>query len=382
MDVCFSFPRLFKRVLSSLTCSILISYSLILLNYLCMNMLTLLRSPSLSLLVIISMGGMVYGFSGSSAQAKEVDLRDYFNPELPQTSTPSTPLKERGTSYDSGTFSSILHQTSNPDNIPRPSEFSTFLPEPSPVISRPSPIPGTSIEGENQESQVVRLPQNWWILGADSPLAIAIGMAEGTRQWDGTKNPAYYWHTDPGNGANNVGTFSYQHLSPNEIQAVETARGASKKRQISAQLDLPTVADQRQLQKLRQFQEQLRQMAIAKGITLNQEELINGLDLANQSEAAAFSHWGFIDRLAQMRQLVTDPAEQLTEARVWSYWCPKRNQWDAPGLNNNYEDIRRDQERRQKAIHRFFSRQTWHDWIANVPLSEQMETQARRIINW
>ncbi|NBO30782.1 MAG: hypothetical protein EBV05_03965 [Cyanobacteria bacterium WB6_1B_304] len=248
-----------------------------------------------------------------------------------------------------------------------------------------SPSPPTAINRTALSSAtagIAGIPQDWWDQGADSPLAIAIGMAEGTRQLDGTKNPAYYWHTDPGNRANNFGTFSYQHLSPNEIQAVKTAREASEKQKISAQLDLPTVADQRQLKKLRRFEKELLNMAQAKGITLNQEELINGLDLANQSEAAAFSHWGFIDRLAQMRQLVTDPAEQLTEARVWSYWCPKRNQWDAPGLNNNYEDIRRDQERRQKAIHRFFSRQTWHDWIADVPLSEQIETQARRIINW
>jgi|GEM_PF-5966395 len=216
-----------------------------------------------------------------------------------------------------------------------------------------SPSPPTAINRTALSSAtagIAGIPQDWWDQGADSPLAIAIGMAEGTRQLDGTKNPAYYWHTDPGNRANNFGTFSYQHLSPNEIQAVKTAREASEKQKISAQLDLPTVADQRQLKKLRRFEKELLNMAQAKGITLNQEELINGLDLANQSEAAAFSHWGFIDRLAQKRQSVKDPAEQLIEARVWSYWSPKRNQWNAPGLGNKYPSIRRDQERRQKAI--------------------------------
>ncbi len=261
------------------------------------------------------------------------------------------------------------------------------LTEVQPVAPDPSPSPasgqGLRFGSESAAAAgVASLPAEWWSKGSDSPLAVAIGAAEGTRQPDGSKNPAYYWHVDPGNGADNFGTFSYQHLPPQAKAEVQAARNTAEKRQIAAQQKLPELADQRQLEKLRRFYEQLRQQAIAKGITLSHEELINGLDLANQSEAAALSSWGFIDRLAQMRQLITDPEEQLKEARTWSYWCPEKNRWDAPGLGNNYDDIRQDQERRQSEIRRALSRQTPEILIAQAPNANQIEAQADRIIRW
>ncbi len=260
--------------------------------------------------------------------------------------------------------------------------------QPSAPQTAPSPASGQGLRFGSESEQagsavgVASLPTDWWNKGSDSPLAVAIGAAEGTRQPDGSKNPAYYWHTDPGNGADNFGTFSYQHLPSQDKAAVQSARSTAEKRQIAAQQKLPELADQRQLDKLRRFYDQLRQQAIAKGITLSPEELINGLDLANQSEAAALSSWGFIDRLAQMRQLITDPEEQLKEARTWSYWCPEKNRWDAPGLGNNYDDIRQDQERRQGEIRRALTRQTPDILIAQAPLTRQMEAQADRIIRW
>lgn len=198
--------------------------------------------------------------------------------------------------------------------------------------------------------QVAQIPDDWWEKGSDSPLAIAIGAAEGTRQPDGTKNSAYYWHTDPGNGANNFGTFSYQHLSDRDTQAVRLAGTTADKQLISAKNNLPEKADRYQLQRLKAYHEQLRSQALAKNLTLNQAELVNGLDLANQSPAAGLYPGGYIDRLAQMKQLVEDPEEQIKEARVWSYWDMDRNRWDAPGLGNQYESIRHDQERRYQQI--------------------------------
>ncbi|MBD2311881.1 hypothetical protein H6G20_09445 [Desertifilum sp. FACHB-1129] len=198
--------------------------------------------------------------------------------------------------------------------------------------------------------EVAQIPDEWWEKGSDSPLAIAIGAAEGTRQPDGTKNSAYYWHTDPGNGANNFGTFSYQHLSDRDTQAVRLAGTTADKQLISAKNNLPEKADRYQLQRLKAYHEQLRSQASAKNLTLNQAELVNGLDLANQSPAAGLYPGGYIDRLAQMKQLVEDPEEQIKEARVWSYWDMDRNRWDAPGLGNQYESIRHDQERRYQQI--------------------------------
>ena len=187
-------------------------------------------------------------------------------------------------------------------------------------------------------------------MGSDSPLAVALGAAEGTRYADGGKNPAYYWHRDPGNGADNFGTFSYQHLEENEKAAVRSATTVAQKREIAADLGLPDIADRRQLERLRNFERELRQQAIAKGISMNLEALVNGLDLANQSPAAALTEMGYLDRLQQMQRLLDDPDEQIVEARVWSYWEPSIEDWDAPGLGNTYDGVRRDQARRFYAI--------------------------------
>lgn len=215
-----------------------------------------------------------------------------------------------------------------------------------------SPISSsTRVSVNPQALAIAAVPDAWWQAGSDSPVAVAIGAAEGTRQPDGAKNPAYYWHTDPGNSADNFGTFSYQHLHPAEKESVLDQATTADKRQVAAQENLPELADARQLKRLQQFHDRLRQQAYAKGLTLSELELINGLDLANQSEAAALSIWGYIDRLAQMKDLVPDdPEEQIKEARTWSYWDPDYHTWDAPGLGNTYANIRWDQERRFNAV--------------------------------
>lgn len=220
------------------------------------------------------------------------------------------------------------------------------------IATAPKPPEPQKLQSVETAPQVAQIPDEWWEKGSDSPLAIAIGAAEGTRQPDGTKNSAYYWHSDPGNGQNNFGTFSYQHLSERDTDAVSQAGTVAEKQVISAKNNLPEKADRYQLQRLKAYHEQLRSQAIAKNLELNQIELINGLDLANQSPAAGLYAGGYIDRLAQMKQLVNDPEEQIKEARVWSYWDMDRNRWDAPGLGNHYDSIRYDQERRYQQIKR------------------------------
>ena len=197
-------------------------------------------------------------------------------------------------------------------------------------------------------SPIDRIPEQWWELGSDSPLAIAIGASEGTRYPNGQKNPAYYWHKDPGNGKDNFGTFSYQHLSPQERAAL--VGNAVQKRLISALKGLPNKADKLQLQRLKGYHDQLRSQALEKGLLLRREELVNGLDLSNQSPAAGLLKGGYIDRLAQMKQLVSEPSEQIVEARIWAYWDMDKNRWDASGLGNTYASIRHDQLRRYHAV--------------------------------
>lgn len=206
----------------------------------------------------------------------------------------------------------------------------------------------------NQEaaasSQVEKIPHEWWEQGSDSPLAIAIGAAEGTRRGDGSKKLAYYWHQDPGNGADNFGTFSYQHLQAKEKKPVSLVKDKFEKGLMAVLARLPHKADRQQLLRLKNFYDRLQEQALAKSIELTREELLNGLDLCNQSPAAGLWSGGYIDRLAQMKQLINDPEEQILEARTWSYWDMDKNSWDAPGLGNKYDSIRRDQQRRYQAI--------------------------------
>jgi len=218
-------------------------------------------------------------------------------------------------------------------------------------------------------NQTDPIPARWWNQGSNSPIAVAIGNAEGTRQPDGAKTAAYYWHQDPGNGADNFGTFSYQHFPAVRTQAVRAEANAIAKREVAAAQQLPELADQAQMQRLFGFYQQLQRQAQTSGLVLTPLEILNGLDLINQSEAAGLSPGGYVDHLAQMRNLEEDSEEQIKEARSWSYWHPERKAWDAPGLGNGYSYIRRDQERRFEAVKRAAEAYIpdGKAWVAQMP---------------
>ncbi len=162
---------------------------------------------------------------------------------------------------------------------------------------------------------------------SDSLVAWAVGGAEGTRTPTGAINPAYFGHTDPGNRAWNMGTFSYQH-------------GAAT----------PEEADQKQLKRLQHQGEVLRQRALDQGLNLTLEETLNGLDLANQSPLAAIGRVGYIERLAEAKANGHEGAEAIVIARTRAYINPKTGHWNAPGLGNTEASIRRDQQRRANAV--------------------------------
>ncbi|MEL6399323.1 MAG: hypothetical protein AAFR26_09585 [Cyanobacteria bacterium J06626_4] len=165
--------------------------------------------------------------------------------------------------------------------------------------------------------------------GTDSLVARAVGSAEGTRTPEGHKNPAYFGHTDPGNQVWNLGTFSYQH-------------GAST----------PEEADAKQLKRLQQQTKLLSQKAQDKGLMLSPEELLNGIDLANQAPLAALDRGGYIDWLQEAQALGMTGAEAIVWARTRSFIDPDTQRWNAPGLGNNIYSIAHDQERRANAIAR------------------------------
>ncbi len=163
----------------------------------------------------------------------------------------------------------------------------------------------------------------------DSTLSVAIGNAEGTRTVSGGRTAAYAGHRDPGNGARNTGTFSYQ------LQQ----GGAGS----------PAQADQMQLARLRAVQPQYEAAARNAGLDPKDPLLAAAFfDSWNQSPAMATEQNGFLDQLPRLaREGVT--LENVTNARVRSWYEPS-GRLNAPGLGNTEAGVRADQSRRMNAI--------------------------------
>jgi murein DD-endopeptidase MepM/ murein hydrolase activator NlpD len=155
----------------------------------------------------------------------------------------------------------------------------------------------------------------------DELLTCAIGNAEGTKDDNCQPNSAYFGHTDPGNGAANLGAFSYQH-------------GASS----------PREADAKQIKRLRKAEQSIQQKAVEKfGQPLSKAALVNALDLWNQAPLTGD------DFVAHLRTADPSPQE-IIDARSRSFVDPARGQLDAPGLGNSEETVRHDQTRRTDEV--------------------------------
>ena len=165
------------------------------------------------------------------------------------------------------------------------------------------------------------LPAGFESALSDHTLICSIGAAEGTRDQDCNPTHAYRGHIDPGNGADNLGSFSYQH-------------GA----------DSPADADRRQLARLRQAEQSLQSQSVDKfGQPLSRPALGAALDLWNQSPSAGES---FVSHLPTAQPT----SEQIVKARSQSYLDPSTGQLDAPGLDNRYEQVEADQTRRTSEV--------------------------------
>ncbi|HZI10417.1 MAG TPA: peptidoglycan-binding domain-containing protein, partial [Myxococcus sp.] len=173
----------------------------------------------------------------------------------------------------------------------------------------------------------------------DSTLSVAIGNAEGTRTLNGGKTPAYGGHVDPGNQANNTGTFSYQ-------------RGPASS---------PEDADARQLANFRSILPKYEAAARSAGLDPKNPMLAAAFfDSFNQSEAAALG-WndsstgqGLIGQFGWLAQNGITK-DNLIEARVRSYQNTGGG-IEAPGLDLNrngtttLDEVRADQGRRMDEI--------------------------------
>ena len=156
---------------------------------------------------------------------------------------------------------------------------------------------------------------------SDRTLVCAIGAAEGTRDKNCAPTAAYRGHIDPGNGAANVGSFSYQH-------------GAVS----------PEAADQIQLARLRKAEQDLQAQSQSKfGRPLSKPALGAALDLWNQSPQAGES---FVNHLPSAKPSTT----QIIAARSRSYVDPSTGKLDAPGLGNRSAQVAADQARRTDEV--------------------------------
>ena len=148
--------------------------------------------------------------------------------------------------------------------------------------------------------------------------SIAIGLAEGTRTIDGGTTPGYDGHTDPGNAASNVGTFSCQ------VCVKRT----------------PAAADEELLRK--QLRPQLEKLRISHP-TLTRFEAWIALDIQVQAPAVLP---GFLAALPENRARGLDG---IVDARVSGFYRTDGT-LDAPGFGNDLARLRADQMRRSRAI--------------------------------
>lgn len=230
-----------------------------------------------------------------------------------------------------------------------PSEPRTIQQAQSPSAGQPA-IP-TKLDASTSSSDSADL-DTLFQQGSDSIVARAVGCAEGTRTPDGGKTWAYHGHVDPGNGVWNLGTFSYQHTATS-----------------------PEDADQRQLRRLKNQAQVLREWASEKGMQLTLEEELNGIDLANQSPRAALSRGGYIDRLQQAREMGLKGSDAVLWARTRSFLDPDTSQWNAPGLGNQVSSITSDQERRLNAIARAIATQLQPLGSSSNPIGSSQASQ-------
>ncbi len=206
----------------------------------------------------------------------------------------------------------LVLQFDLPPTVPPPAPIAQGVPAAVPVTGPQPPLVAALFEG-----------------GSQSLVARTVGSAEGTRTATGDITPAYHGHTDPGNRAWNLGTFSYQHGATSAAEA-----------------------DRKQLARLQGQTEVLKQRAINRTMSLTLEETLNGIDLANQSPLAAIGRVGYIERLAEVKTWGLEGTEAIVVARTRSYINPNTGRWNAPGLGNTEASITRDQRRRTEAIAR------------------------------
>jgi len=175
---------------------------------------------------------------------------------------------------------------------------------------------------------------------SQTPIYLAIGLAEGTINKNGSPNSAWYSHGDPGNGKLNKGFGSYQ--------VYQDPRGASL---------TPEQADRIQANRLAGQWPTIDQALTRAGIPAGPtRDLVaaSALDAWNQAPATQGGTYGLLNpnRLAELKQDLAsgkNPTEAITQWRANSYRTDS-GRLDAPGLGNSMSRVMDDQRRRTEAV--------------------------------
>jgi hypothetical protein len=166
-------------------------------------------------------------------------------------------------------------------------------------------------------------------LNENHPYVQAIGYAEGNLDRNGRPTGSYAGHTDPGNGARNVGIFSAQNSG-----------------------STPEAANRAWLGKLNKvmpvFDNALRKRGVNPGSKVYDNIMANLLDLYVQAPAAVQGEGGLLSRVNDMIRFKGDPT-YIAQVRAESFRKPSGG-LDAPGFGNNWNRLLQDQRRRAKAL--------------------------------
>lgn len=158
------------------------------------------------------------------------------------------------------------------------------------------------------------------------PFLVAIGIAEGTRTPSGGYTRAYYGHTDPGNGARNVGTVSAQNAGN------------------------PVAADRMWMARLSQQAVRvapvLGQLGVRPGTVAYNRLMFNVLDLSVQAPAAISDFIRMLPRVLRAGATI----EAIAKARADSFINPATGRLDAGGFGNSYSRLLADQRSRAGAF--------------------------------
>jgi hypothetical protein len=168
------------------------------------------------------------------------------------------------------------------------------------------------------------------VLNERHPYIQAIGYAEGNLDRNGRPTGSYAGHTDPGNGARNVGIFSAQNSG--------STPGAANRVWLKKLNDVKSV-----------FDNALRTRGARPGTPVYDNIMVNLLDLYVQAPAAVKGKGGLLSRVDDMIQFRGDP-QYIAQARVDSFLDPGTGRLNAPGFGNNRNRLLQDQRRRVAAL--------------------------------